>query len=355
MRREETNFFGDGLKFWIGKVVSKKAQKLQLDGKGWGWRYKVRIFGTYSEQDNVPDEHVHNATVLFGVTDGSGFAGRLKSCKISQYDIVFGFFMAEDEGYPVIIGLLSPTKAYNKFVESKMNGGSGFNKENTETQNGKQEFSEQNQINTASVNADDKNRVGSGEGLEVNESLVNDQLGDDVNNQQTNSIPNPTGFQNFDFSGFSQGAIQNMVGEAESFTNNIKGDIAQTGDSIKEEAPLIELKQPTERLTPNVNIIQTGAYIFDSGSNTATITKTGSKDGVVGHGLTQTDTVKATWNNDFGSFYPVKSIVDESTFTVTIGSVTSVGVVSFTKAASVGIPTTFGLSDISGEKGLKGF
>ena len=197
MRREETNFFGDGLKFWIGKVVSKKAQKLQLDGKGWGWRYKVRIFGTYSEQDNVPDEQVHNATVLFGVTDGSGFAGRLKSCKISQYDIVFGFFMAEDEGYPVIIGLLSPTKAYNKFVESKLNGGSGFNKENTETQNGKQEFSEQNQINTASVNADDKNRVGSGEGLEVNESLVNDQLGDDINNQQTNAIPNPTGFPKF--------------------------------------------------------------------------------------------------------------------------------------------------------------
>ena len=78
---------------------------------------------------------------------------------------------------------------------------------------------------------------------------------------------------------------------------------------------------------------------------------------MVGHGLTQTDTVKATWNNDFGSFYPVTSIVDESTFTVTIGSVSSVGVVSFTKAASVGIPTTFGLSDItSGDlKGLKGF
>ena len=49
MRYEETNFFGDGLKFWIGKVVSKKAQKSQLDGKGLGWRYKVRIFGTYSE------------------------------------------------------------------------------------------------------------------------------------------------------------------------------------------------------------------------------------------------------------------------------------------------------------------
>ena len=80
MKREETNFFGeDGLKFWIGKVVSKKAQKLQLDGKGWGWRYKVRIFGTYSEDDNVPDEQVHNATVLFGVTDAEDLQCTQKS------------------------------------------------------------------------------------------------------------------------------------------------------------------------------------------------------------------------------------------------------------------------------------
>ena len=250
MKREETNFFGDGLKFWIGKVVSKKAQKLQLDGKGWGWRYKVRIFGTYSEKDNVPDEQVHNATVLFGVTDGSGFAGRLKSCKIAQFDIVFGFFMAENEGYPVIIGLLSPTKAYNKKVESKFNGGSGFNEEIEPTQNGQQEFSEQNQINTASVNADNKNRVGSGEGLEVNEGLINDQLGDDINSQKTGAFPDPPGIQNFDFTGFNQQDIQTMVGEAESFTNTIKDDIVQLGDKIKEEAPLEELKDAAERLTP---------------------------------------------------------------------------------------------------------
>ena len=65
MAIETSNFFGD-TQFWIGKVVSKKAQKLQLSGKGWGWRYKVRIFGTYSENDNVPDEDVHNASVMFG-------------------------------------------------------------------------------------------------------------------------------------------------------------------------------------------------------------------------------------------------------------------------------------------------
>ena len=262
MRQEETNFFGDGLKFWIGKVVSKKAQKLQLDGKGWGWRYKVRIFGTYSEKDNVPDEQVHNATVLFGVTDGSGFAGRLKSCKIAQFDIVFGFFMAEDEGYPVIIGLLSPTKGYNKLVESKFNGGSGFNEEVEPTQNGQQEFSEQNQINTASVNADDKNRVGSGEGLEVNEGLINDQLGDDINSQKTGAFPDPVGKQNFDFTGFNQQDIQTMVGEAESFANVIKDDIVQLGDKIKEEAPLEELKDAAERLTPILK--ETAENIGDS-------------------------------------------------------------------------------------------
>ena len=111
------SFFKEGAEFWIGKVVAIEAQKTNAQGFSWGWRYKVRIFGTYSENDNVPDDQVHNATVLFGVTDGSGFAGRLKSCKIAQHDLVFGFFMAEDEGYPVIIGLLSPTKAYNKFVE----------------------------------------------------------------------------------------------------------------------------------------------------------------------------------------------------------------------------------------------
>ena len=169
-------------------------------------------------------------------------------------------FLCEDECYPVIIGLLSPTKAYNKFVEKKMNGGSGFTKDTTETQNGKQEFSEQNQINTASVNADNENKVGSGEGREVQENLINSQLGDDIDNQQTNSIPNPSGFQNFNFSGFSQGAIQSMVGEAESFTNSIKNDIPQSGDVIKQEAPLIELKETPKRLTPNVNNIQTGTY-----------------------------------------------------------------------------------------------
>ena len=73
--------------------------------------------------------------------------------------------------------------------------------------------------------------------------------------------------------------------------------------------------------------------------------------------LPVTDTVKATWNNDFGSFYPVKSIVDSKTFTVSISSLSAAGIVSFTKTGSTGITTSFNLYDLtSGDlKGLKGF
>ena len=41
-----------------------------------------------------------------------------------------------------------------------------------------------------------------------------------------------------------------MVGEAENFTNSIKDDIVDIGDKIKEEAPLEELKETAERITP---------------------------------------------------------------------------------------------------------
>ena len=45
------SFFTGGAEFWIGKVVAIDAQKQTAQGFSWGWRYKVRIFGTYSEND----------------------------------------------------------------------------------------------------------------------------------------------------------------------------------------------------------------------------------------------------------------------------------------------------------------
>ena len=103
-------FFGENPEFWIGKVVSIDAQKQTAQGFSWGWRYKVRIFGTYSNSDNIQDKDCHTAMVMLGVSDGSGGAGRTRAVRITQHDIVFGLFMAPDQNFPVIIGVLGRTK-----------------------------------------------------------------------------------------------------------------------------------------------------------------------------------------------------------------------------------------------------
>jgi len=280
---KQPSFFRDGAEFWIGQVVSTKAQKLQIAGQGWGWRYKVRIMGSYSDADNVPDEEVHNAVVMFGVTDGTGLGGRLKPCKITQSDIVFGVFMAPDQNFPVIMGLLGPTGGRKK-LDKKFGQTTGFTKElrpgqcgnqerneqgnvftpkvNANNENvtgpgqcGNQERNEQGNVFTPKVNANNENVTGSGIGKEVNENKIQQQLGVDINSQQVNANPKPKGIKEFEFTGFNQDDIKGMVTETENFANNIKDDVLKIGDKIKNEAPFDELKNTAERLTPELKNI----------------------------------------------------------------------------------------------------
>ena len=42
----KTNFVGrDGFRWWIGQVAPEEAQGTQINGSGWGNRYRVRIMG----------------------------------------------------------------------------------------------------------------------------------------------------------------------------------------------------------------------------------------------------------------------------------------------------------------------
>ena len=257
MKQDNTklpSFFGEGAEFWIGQVVSTKAQKLQIAGQGWGWRYKVRIMGSYSEDDNIPDEEVHNALVMFGVTDGTGLGGRLKSCKITQSDIVFGVFMAPDQNFPVIIGLLAPTGGKKK-LDKKFGQKTGTTKNLVAGQNGGDRPNGNNLGNTAKVNANKENNTGNGKGKEVNENKINEQLGVDSNSQEVNVRPKPNGLKEYDFTGFNQDDIKGMITETENFANNIKDDVLKLGDKIKNEAPFDELKNTAERLTPELKNI----------------------------------------------------------------------------------------------------
>jgi hypothetical protein len=94
----KTNFLGrDGFRWWIGQVAPQKAQGSQINGGGWGNRFKVRILGyhPYSVVD-LPDEDLPWAQALLGCTDGSGAANRATSVRIAPGDSVLGFFLDGD-------------------------------------------------------------------------------------------------------------------------------------------------------------------------------------------------------------------------------------------------------------------
>ena len=151
MKEELFNsFFTGGAEFWIGKVVAIDAQKQTAQGFSWGWRYKVRIFGTYSNSDNIEDKDCHTAMVMLGVTDGSGGGGRTRAVRITQHDIVFGLFMAPDQNFPVIMGVLGRNKS------TKTGGGkfgilSGFTKFLQRGLTENQEFNECDSLNIPKV------------------------------------------------------------------------------------------------------------------------------------------------------------------------------------------------------------
>ena len=244
---ELPSFFNSRLEPWIGKVVSQKAQKAQLNGMGWGHRFKVRIMGTYSENDNVEDKDCHTAMVMLGVTDGSGAANRMKSVKITQNDIVFGFFLSPDQNFPVITGIMGRTPA-KKDCGGKFGVGSGLTENlkagGTGTGN---EINQQNNKDTQGLGNDGS--TGTGKGKEVNNAKL-EAAGLDPKNQELNANIDPKGFSNFDFEGLDQETIKEIVNESKIASEKLADIVSGVKDTIIEEAPFDELKNVQERLTP---------------------------------------------------------------------------------------------------------
>ena len=254
---ELPSFFNSRLEPWIGKVVSQKAQKAQLNGMGWGHRFKVRIMGTYSENDNVEDKDCHTAMVMLGVTDGSGAANRMKSVKITQNDIVFGFFLSPDQNFPVITGVMGRDPAKKdcggKFgVKSGLTdnlkaGGTGMGNE-TNSANSK---------DTQGLGNDGS--TGTGKGKEVNNAKL-EAAGLDPKNQELNANTDPTGFSKFDFEGLDQESIKQIVDESKVASEKLGNVVSGIKDTIIEEAPFDELKNVQKNLTP---ILKETAESFD--------------------------------------------------------------------------------------------
>jgi len=92
---------------WTGNIESEKFDKVS-DIKGWGYRYKIRIFGWHTGDKNIlPDEQLVMANTVLPVTAGSGLGGSATTPSIEPGSVVTGFFMDAMGGQePYIDGIL---------------------------------------------------------------------------------------------------------------------------------------------------------------------------------------------------------------------------------------------------------
>jgi hypothetical protein len=114
----KNHFVGrDGFYWWVGQIADSKVWKGNIPGKpvannaanpGFGERYKVRIMGHHTAKpEELPDEQLPWATVMYPVTAGGGSKGSSQTSNLTQGTFVFGFFMdGEDAQQPVIMGAI---------------------------------------------------------------------------------------------------------------------------------------------------------------------------------------------------------------------------------------------------------
>ena len=235
-------FFSGGAEFWIGKVVDIESQKTTAQGFSWGWRYKVRIFGTYSNSDNIEDKDCHTAMVMLGVSDGSGGAGRTRAVRITQHDIVFGLFMAPDQNFPVIMGVLGRTRKTRNFG-GKFGVLTGFTKNLIRGLTENQEFNECDSVNIPKVVENSKQ--GDGVGREVNETQL-EQMGESTTESNVNTRTEPEGSTQYDTEGLEQSEIDEAIAEEKEFIATQNGDYSDSKIITETDAEREELKNLLE-------------------------------------------------------------------------------------------------------------
>jgi hypothetical protein len=108
----KSNFLGrDGFRWWIGQIPPESAHGGQINGAGWGNRFKVRIMGYHPYNTvELPDEDLPWAQCLLSTTAGTGASNHVTTVKVRPSDTVFGFFLDGDNAQiPIIMGCFGRT------------------------------------------------------------------------------------------------------------------------------------------------------------------------------------------------------------------------------------------------------
>ena len=110
-------YLGQGFHWWVGQVADDSYWRDNiLSGKfesaesipGWGYRYKVRIFGVHDLGETaIKSENLPWANVMYPVTAGAYLTNAGQTPMIRQGNIVFGFFLdGKDQQVPCIMGCM---------------------------------------------------------------------------------------------------------------------------------------------------------------------------------------------------------------------------------------------------------
>ena len=95
-------FIGQDFYWWIGQVADDSYWRDNIIPgkfpspetiKGWGYRYKVRIFGLHDLGETaIKSENLPWANVMYPITAGAYLQNSGQTPMIRQGNIVFGFF-----------------------------------------------------------------------------------------------------------------------------------------------------------------------------------------------------------------------------------------------------------------------
>ena len=110
-------FLGQGFNWWIGQVsddsywrdnINPTKFKDKKSIPGWGYRYKVRIFGLHDAgEGGIESKDLPWANVMYPVTAGAYLTNSGQTPMIRHGNIVFGFFLdGKDQQVPCIMGCM---------------------------------------------------------------------------------------------------------------------------------------------------------------------------------------------------------------------------------------------------------
>ena len=110
-------YLGQGFNWWVGQVADDSFWRDNINpGKfedkqsvpGWGYRYKVRIFGLHDAgEEGIKSEDLPWSNIMYPVTAGAYLQASGQTPMIRQGNIVFGFFLdGPEQQQPVIMGVM---------------------------------------------------------------------------------------------------------------------------------------------------------------------------------------------------------------------------------------------------------